>query len=160
MGKDLQPYYIGVDDREVMLTAYDWNSEEGQVYNWPHLRRDVQKNGRYRLFVERPGRYRLSLSRWPREAQTPIRAGVPAFTPFDSFGPVDDDMMGGLPPGKALDVREARIKIGEHAQIKTVGPLDKECTFTVVLQTGPIQLETWFVDGNGKAFGAYYIEKL
>ena len=156
VGGDPPPYYIG--DDEVMLTAYDWMEEgQGQVYNWPHLRKGDKKNGRYLLLFEQGGRYRISLRRWPKEADVPVRAGVPEYATFDPFGTPDDDRMAPYIAGRALDIRRAKLKLGDTELQREVKDRDKEVVFEVEVPTGKAYLQSWFVDGQSQAFGAYYV---
>jgi hypothetical protein len=155
--EELPPYFVTAGE-ELKLTGYDWIEEgNAQIYNWPHLRRGEKKNGRYMLVFEQAGRYSVSLRRWPKEADTAITAGVPAFDTFDPFGDPNDDWMGPLEPGVALDIRQARVKIGDDVQTKTVGSQDKEVTFEFEVAEGQTFLQTWFIDAEGTEFGAYYI---
>lgn len=156
VGGDPEPYFIGANDETVQLTAYDWYGGR-QVYNWPHLRRGEKENGHYLLQIEEGGRYRISLRRWPRESGAGIREGVPPYKPFDTFGPVDDDYTGPLPAGKALDIRKARIEIAGTRKSKAVEDGDEAVSFEVDLDQGRTTFQTWFVDGAGTEFGAYYI---
>jgi arylsulfatase A-like enzyme len=151
-----QPYFIG--NEEVKLTAYDWIEEgNGQVYNWPHLRRGEMKNGRYLLVFEQGGRYQIALRRWPKEADVAIRAGVPAFDTFDPFADGEDDFMGPLPEGKAMDIRQARISVGDNLMSQAVREADKEVIFEADIEEGKTYFQTWFVDSQDSEFGAYYI---
>jgi arylsulfatase A-like enzyme len=156
VGGDPHPYYIG--DEEVMLTAYDWMEEgQGQVYNWPHLRKGDMKNGRYLLMFEQSGTYRIGLRRWPREADVPLCDGVPEFSTFDPFGTPEDDRMGPYIEGKALAIRQARIRLGERDLRQSVQADDKEAVFEVSVPEGRTTFQTWFVDADGREFGAYYV---
>ena len=156
VGGDPPPYFIG--EEEVKLTAYDWMEEgQGQVYNWPHLRRGERKNGRYLLLFERDGRYRISLRRWPREADVAIRDGVPEFATFDPFGEPEDDSMAPYVEGAALDIRTARIKINDQAIQTDVKDNDKEVVFETRINKGKSYFQTWFIDAEKNEFGAYYI---
>ncbi len=149
----LERYGLGAE--KVMLTAYDWWYGD-RVYNWPHLRRGDRSNGRYEVVVEDSGEYTFRLRRWPAEADAGIRKGVPQFIPFDSFMS-DDPKIDNFPEGKALDIRNARVRIGGQEQEKTVGDEDKEVSFTFRLPEGPTDLQTWFVTADGEEFGAYYV---
>lgn len=141
-------YYIG--DEEVMLTGYDWIEEgNGQVYNWEHLRYGQKKNGKYLVQFESDGRYRISLRRWPKEADVAIRAGVPAFDTFDPYVT--------LAAGVALDIRSARIKVGDQILTETIQEQDKEVVFEADIMRGEHYLQTWFIDQEDQEFGAYYI---
>ncbi|HYT87326.1 MAG TPA: arylsulfatase [Gemmataceae bacterium] len=144
---DFNPISIGADqENPVTLSAADW----ANVYcdNMQNLRQGVNKNGPWHLLVEKDGTYEIGLRRWPREADAAIPAGVPAFKAVD----------GKLPPGKALPITKARIKIGDVDQSKPVAAQDKEVTFTVPLRAGTrLQMQSWFYDAAGQELcGAYF----
>lgn len=154
----LEPYPIG--DGEVMLTAYDWWYGP-RVYNWPHLRRGERGYGRYEVVVERPGHYQIRLRRWPRESGHGIREAVPRHVAADPFMAGDEDIEP-FPPGRALDIVSAGVRFGAEEQSKPVASDAQDVRFEVSLESGPTDFETWFVDGAGERFGAYYayIERL
>ncbi len=108
----------------------------------------MKKNGPWNLLVEQDGEYEVSLRRWPKEANAAISAGVPAFKGVD----------GGLPEGKALPIRKARLVVAELDETKPVGTEDKEIVFTVKLKAGAkMQMQSWFYDSGGEALcGAYF----
>jgi arylsulfatase A-like enzyme len=144
---DFSPISIGSDkENPVCLSAADW----ANVYcdNMHNLREGVNRNGPWHLLVEQDGTYEIALRRWPKEADAAISAGVPAFKAVD----------GGLPPGKALPIVRARLKIGGVDETKAVAAGDKEVIFTVKLKTGTrTKMETWFLDADGKQLcGAYF----
>jgi len=151
---DFSPVSIGADaENPVTLSAADW----ANVYcdNMQNLRAGVNRNGPWHIFVEQGGRYEISLRRWPKEADAAISAGVPAFKAVD----------GTLPPGKALPIAKARLKIGDVLDdLKPVGPQDKAVTFSATLKGGTkTQMQSWFYDGDGKELcGAYfaYVQRL
>jgi arylsulfatase len=143
---DFVPVVVGSDrENPVTLTAVDW----ANVYcdNMDNLRAGVNRNGPWHLRVERDGTYEIELRRWPREADAAIAAGVPAFKAVD----------GGLPPGKALPIVKARLRVGDVDESKPVGPGDKGIPFTVHLKAGRTRMQTWFYDADGKQLcGAYF----
>ncbi len=144
---DLSPISIGSDqENPVRLSAADW----ANVYcdNMYDLREGRNRNGPWHLLVEQEGTYEIALRRWPKEADAAISAGVPAFQAVD----------GGLPPGKALPIVRARLKIGAVDQTKPVVANDKEVVFTVKLKAGTrTQMQSWFYDADGKELcGAYF----
>ena len=143
------PYYIGFNDEEIQLTAYDWYWGE-RVFNWPHLRAGEKKNGKYRLQVVEGGRYQVALRRWPREANAGICESVPAYTPFDPS-------LGDLPEGVALDIVNSRIQWGDTIQEAEVAADAQEVIFELDVSLGEQYLQTWFIDRNQEAFGAYYV---
>lgn len=146
---DPAPYYFGRDTGSYMLTAYDWYWGK-RVFNWPHLRAGDTGNGKYKIIFEAAGTYRITLMRWPEEAKAGIREGVPAFTPFDP-------LLGDLEEGKALDIRQAKIMLGDQQAIKPVGEDAVAVTFEMDVRKGDTFLQTWFIDSKGTEFGAYYV---
>jgi arylsulfatase len=145
---DFSPVSIGADqENPVTLSAADW----ANVYcdNMQNLRGGVNRNGPWHILVEKDGQYEFSLRRWPKEADAAIAAGVPEFKA----------VAGTLPPGKALPVVKARIKIGDLVdESKPVGPEDKAVAFTATLKGGmKTQMQTWFYDAAGNELcGAYF----
>ncbi|HTU89749.1 MAG TPA: arylsulfatase [Gemmataceae bacterium] len=144
---DLSPISIGSDEENpVCLSAADW----ANVYcdNMFDLRAGRERNGPWHLLIEQDGTYEIALRRWPKEADAAISAGVPAFKAVD----------GGLPPGKALPIVRARLKIGDVNEAKPVAAGDQEVTFTVKLKAGTrTQMQSWFLDADGKQLcGAYF----
>jgi arylsulfatase A-like enzyme len=147
--EDPAPYFIGSSNEEYMLTAYDWYWGK-RVFNWPHLRAGDTGNGKYRIVFEDAGSYSISLRRWPKEAEAAIVSGVPAFTPFDP-------LLGDLEEGKALAIKESRVRIGDKIMTKKVDKNDLEVTFTFEADKGETFLQTRFIDSAGAEFGAYYV---
>ncbi len=144
---DFSPIGIGSDkENPVCLSAADW----ANVYcdNMQNLRQGVNRNGPWHLAVERAGEYEIALRRWPKEADAAISAGVPAFKAVD----------GGLPPGRALPIVRARLKIGKVDEAKPVVAGAKEIVFQVKLRAGARErMQTWFYDEDGKELcGAYF----
>jgi arylsulfatase A-like enzyme len=145
--EDFEPVSVGADqENPVTLSSADWD----KVYcdNMQNLRAGKQADGPWRILVEKDGTYEIELRRWPREADAPIAGGVPAFKAKD----------GGLPPGKALPIAKARLKVADVDETRPVGPHDKGITFTVKLKAGTkLPLQTWFYDADGKELcGAYF----
>jgi arylsulfatase len=144
---DFSPISIGADqENPVTLSAADW----ANVYcdNMNNLRAGLNRNGPWHLLVEKDGTYVIELRRWPKEADAPIAAGVPAFKAVD----------GGLPPGQALPIIKARLEIDGLDETKPVGPKDKGVTFTVSLRKGQkLPMQSWFLDADGNQLcGAYF----
>jgi arylsulfatase len=145
---DFSPVSIGADqENPVTLSAADW----ANVYcdNMQNLRAGVNRNGPWHIRVEKEGRYEISLRRWPKEADAAISAGVPAFNAVD----------GSLPPGKALPIVKARLKVGNVLdESKPVGPEDKAVTFSVALEAAAkTEMQSWFYDAAGNELcGAYF----
>lgn len=149
---DFIPILIGSDkENPVRLSAADWMD----VYcdNMSDVLRGVSRNGAWRVRVDRDGTYEVALRRWPKEADTALVAGVPAWKA----------VAGGLPAGKALPITRARLRIGDDAHgvtvSKPVAATDREVVFRVELRAGArLKLQTWFYDTNDKELcGAYFV---
>ena len=133
-------------ENPTMLSACEW--ADVFVDQGVQIRRGVRKNGRWHLTVDRPGEYQLALRRWPSEVHVPLTAGVPAHQGED----------GEYAAGVALPIAKARFKIGPHDLSRAVTGKDEQIVFTVRLDQGPVQLQTWFLDAEEKPIcGAYYV---
>jgi arylsulfatase len=138
---------IGSDaENPLMLSACEWLDvfvdQQGQIRN------GVRKNGYWHLNVAEAGDYKFELRRWPREADTPLRAGLPAIQlTMEERG-----------PGVALPIARARILVGGVSQSKPVAEHDLAAVFDVRLERGKTLLHTWFDDESDEAItGAYYV---
>ena len=104
---------IGGDaENPMMLTACEWL--DVFVDQQAQIRSGVRKNGYWHLDVAEAGDYEFELRRWPREADTPLRAGLPAI----------QLTAGDRGPGVALPIARARILIGGVSQSKPVAEHD------------------------------------
>ncbi|MCP5118876.1 MAG: arylsulfatase, partial [bacterium] len=135
-----QPVTIGSDaENPMMLSACEWLDvfvdQQGQI------RRGVRKNGYWHIEVAKAGEYELELRRWPKEADTPLRGGLPAI----------QLTAGSRGPGAELPIARARILIDGIRMQKTVEPHDLSAVFNVNLKPGPALLHPWFDDENNEA---------
>ena len=137
---------IGSDrERESLLSPCEW--QDVFLDQSRQVRAGEAKNGVWNVHVERDGDYEITLRRWPAEANIPIASGVP---PYDAAD-------GKFIAGKALAVATARVQVGGFDANRPVGPQDAAVAFTAPLRAGPAQLQTWFLDAEGKPVcGAYY----
>ncbi|MCX8038352.1 MAG: arylsulfatase [Candidatus Sumerlaeia bacterium] len=145
---DFVPIIVGADqENPVTLSAADW----ANVYcdNMRNLREGLNRNSQWHILAAKDGQYEIGLRRWPKEADAPIAAGVPAFKA----------VAGELPEGKALPIVKARLKIGDVLdETKPVAAGDKEIRFSVALKAGTkTEMQSWFYDANGgQLCGAYF----
>jgi len=148
IANDPQRVIIGHEaENPMMLTACEWL--DVFIDQQRQVRRADLKNGWWELEVAEAGTYEFELRRWPREADLPLTAGLPATKVTD----------GTLAEGRPLPIAAARLKLGLHPiQRKRVEPGQKAVTFTARLEEGPTRLYTWFYDGNRQPIlGAYYV---
>jgi arylsulfatase A-like enzyme len=141
------PIVIGSDEENpVTLTSADW----WNVYcdNMNDLRTGKAVNSRWTIQPAKDGEYEIALRRWPREADAPIAAGVPAFNAVD----------GTLPPGKALPIASIRLTVGDLLDQTKIVADAKEVAFTVKLQAGDIlPMQSYCLDASGQELcGAYF----
>jgi arylsulfatase len=138
---------IGSDaENPMLLSPADW--EDSFLDQGAQVRAGLRRNGAWNVEVAREGNYEITLRRWPAEADTAIRAGLPAVKHAD----------GEFPAGVALPVATARLRVAEFDARKPVGADDKAVTFAVKLAAGRTKLQTWFADADGKEIaGAYHV---
>lgn len=111
------------------LTAHDWHTDNrGVPWNQGHIRKGPPLNGHWSLQVERAGRYRFFLRRWPRHVD------------------------------RALEAREATIRVGDQSLGVEVDPRERSVSFTLELPAGPTRLHTTLVSVDGSRRGAYFVE--
>lgn len=133
-------------EAEEMLTACEWL--DVFVDQQAQIRSGVRKNGYWHIDVAQAGEYEFELRRWPREADAPLAAGLPAV----------QLTAGSRGPGAALPIARARILVDDVRMSKPVGPHDLSAVFQVNLKPGRTLLHTWFDDENGEPIaGAYYV---
>lgn len=142
-----QRFIIGHDaENPALLSPCEWFDvflDQGA-----QVRRGEKKNGVWHLQVATAGNYEFELRRWPREADTALASGLSAHSHTD----------GEFPPGIALSIAKARLKIAGFDESRAVAMNDKAVTFTAKLPAGRTQLQTWFYDAGGKELcGAYYV---
>ena len=130
----------------MLLAPTEWrNVALNQQYE---VRTAPVKNGVWKIEVARGATYQVELRRWPVEADAEITAGLPPYTGVD----------GTYVEGKALPIARARLKVAKFDRTVPVSATDKVISFTLNLPPGPTDLQTWFLDANGKQLtGAYYV---
>jgi arylsulfatase A-like enzyme len=139
----------------VLLTCHSCRTpSKEKSYNQRHVRDGIAiHDAWWPVEVAVDGRYRIELRRWPRDAEAPLRAGMPE---------VKEPFCDPLPEGRAYPIAEARLAVQGFDKSKAVGKHDKAATFEVPLKKGQTKLQAWFnLDGN-QAINAYYVyvEKL
>jgi hypothetical protein len=141
------PIVIGADEENpVTLSSADW----WNVYcdNMNDLRTGKAANSKWTVQPAQEGVYEIALRRWPREADAPIAAGVPAFRAVDGM----------LPAGKALPIAAIRLTVGDLLDQTKVVADAKEVVFTVPLKAGAVlPMQSYCLDASGQELcGAYF----
>ncbi|HCC70130.1 MAG TPA: N-acetylgalactosamine-4-sulfatase [Bacteroidales bacterium] len=150
--------------RSMVLSSHDWMGvvkpdgtrslnrvgEETPPYAHSIIRRGALINGYWDIKVVRDGKYKIELARWPKEAGGNITEGIPASTvPIPGGQPFGE--------GKALNIKNARLKIQDFDNTVPVTEEMKTAEFTVDLKSGKTKLRTWFTGDDGLSLGAYYV---
>ena len=138
---------IGNDaENPSQLSPSDW--QDSFLDQGRQVREGLRRNGAWNVVVDRAGSYEFELRRWPRESGAAIAAGLPAHKHID----------GEFPPGVALPIVKARMKIGGFDASCAVPGDAQQATFQAKLPAGRTQLQTWFYDADGQEIcGAYYV---
>ncbi len=144
---DFSAITVGSDqENPCQLSPADW--QDVFLDQGAQVRNGDKKNGPWNIVVDRDGDYEISLRRWPGEADAILSAGLPPFRHAD----------GEFPPGKALPIAQARLKVADFDRTEAVTPEAKAAKFMTRLRAGRTQLQTWFYDHKGNELcGAYYV---
>lgn len=137
-------------ENPVCLHSHDLHTEKG-IPTWSQdmVRAAEGANGFWAIEVAKTGTYEIELCRWPKESNLKI----------NDSSPVGEKKPGVKPYaiGKALNIKEARLKIGNQEKIKGVKLEETSVKFTLKLKAGKTSLTTWFKDDEGVERGAYYV---
>ena len=137
-----KPRYIHVGDtacNPVMLYSSDWTGSYAD--NSSNLLA-ANTFGTWHLTVETKGMYTITLYRWHPVSGLPLDA------------PLTDGQ--GRTRG-AIPVRKAGIQAGEYEATTNASSGQTEVTFTLPLDTGTVDLRTWFADEKGREIcSAFY----
>lgn len=100
---DFGAVVIGNDaETPSQLSPADW--QDSFLDQGRQVREGLRRNGAWNVVVDRAGSYEFELRRWPREADAALAAALPAHK----------HMAGEFPPGVALPIAHARVKIGSY----------------------------------------------
>ncbi|WP_216362724.1 sulfatase-like hydrolase/transferase [Formosa algae] len=149
---DLPRIYVGHEaENPTTLYCHDWHTETISPWHQRHIREGYIDNGYWLLKVAEAGTYNIKLRRWPSEtklalgAEAEIRPEIPGTSVSTSK------------KGKALQIKNARIKIQDKEASQVVDATQEYVEFTVDLEAGDTQLQTWFTLADKTELGAYYV---
>lgn len=135
------------------LTSHDWITTNSTPWNQQHIRRALNGEGNtgfWNVEIVSEGDYVVRLRRWPEEAGAAIDAALPAGADVPGVKAYR------AVPGKAIEPRVARLRIGDLATEQAVAEGDEEAVFQVRLKPGKTQMEATFATADGEIYGAYY----
>ncbi len=148
---EINPIPVGFDHETVTLTCHDIHADDGEfpAWNQKQVRLNQNANGFWIIDVKEKGRYSIALHRYPKETKAGFRTVVP----------LGDDIDGGkpYPEGIPINVKEARLKIGEKQETKSVKTNDLNAVFEFDLKIGEQKIQAWLIDDKGIEVGAYYV---
>ncbi|MCG1037429.1 arylsulfatase [Polaribacter sargassicola] len=153
-----KPYFIVGNEAEnpTTLFCHDWHSETFTPWKQDHIRQAQVNNGFWRVKVEESGTYSIKLLRWPEETHLALGDKAPIRPALEGTSVTESKK------GKALNIKNSRIKIQDKELSKEVDLTSKFVEYTVELEKGETHLQTWFTLEDNVEIGAYYakIEKI
>lgn len=139
------PIIIGSELEPISrLTTHDWHGEQC-AWNQGLVREGLVCNGYWVIEVAKDGKYSFELCRWCKEEDRSMTEGIP--------GDIKDWYHG----GKALNLKEARIRVGNQEQTKSIDTHAKGVEFIFGLKAGITDIQTFLSDDKGVDIGAYYV---
>jgi len=137
--RDFVPITLGADaENPVELASSDW--QDVYADNAQHIRNAVggPRGGPWNVNVGRAGTYEITLRRWPFDLVAPLAGNVD-------------------PPGRALPIAAAQLRIAGFQRETKTAPDAAEARFTIQLPAGRAQLHAWFQDAEGRDLcGAFF----
>ncbi len=138
---------------EQEFTIYHWYDHHG-YYNNLKVTQGQLINGIIPIEVTKPGKFEFTLRRWPSDLDVPISSkpnnNLDGFTLFNASDP--DSRF------KAIDIRSARLRVGPFDKSSPVSETMSSVVFSLDLEAGETEIETWFTTADGKTLGAYYLD--
>jgi hypothetical protein len=109
-----------------------------QAFSQSHVRDLTQAHGPYKVTVATKGSYTITLSRYPLYTKLPFGIGGKKMNEND------------------FAIEKVRLAIAGQTAEKEVTPEDTHASFTLDLEKGDTNLETWLI-GDGKDGVAYFV---
>jgi arylsulfatase A-like enzyme len=139
-------------EESVLLNSHDWRNDPVLcAWNQSLVREGLECNGYWEIDVVVSGYYRIELRRWPRVEDRAMTEGIPG--PLIPYR----DIKHGYGGGRALPLTTARLRIGHDEYTKSILPGDSAVAFTVEIEQGETELQTYLFDEGQKDYGAYYV---
>ena len=150
------PIVIGTEyEKTSRLTSHDWHGEYC-AWNQGLIRQGIKCNGYWIIKVADDGEYEVELRRWPKEEDKAVIDGIPGKLTGWASNSICRKFTS-YQGGNALDLKKARIKIGEEEQSCNIDHTMKGIFFTFNLKSGITRLQTYLSNANNDPIGAYYV---
>lgn len=141
---------VGNENNEpVLITVHDIHTETAIPWNQDLIRQGkALPKGFYSIKVEKDGEYEFELSRYAPDSKLAINAEPEKIeaTPY----------VNGLPKGLAFNPKQAKVTIGDNSFEASVNPSKHSVTLKGKLTKGEFNLQSEFVNADGKKIPAYY----
>lgn len=145
---------------EILLTAQDWywkeNSEkQNLVVGQLTVREGKIANGIWPVEIQKDGKYSFELRRWPKESGLKLTASTPEVKSENND--IELKRWGEKPKGKAYNIIRAKVKVNDSMKEADVDAEAESANFTLNLEKGKADIQTWFYTLEGDSLGAYYV---
>ena len=145
-------------EKSIRLNTHDWRNENCETaFHQGMIRNPRMCNGYFEIVVDEAGEFEIELRRWPKEAGHAVTAGIEGDDIEWSKEFVYKDSVSMFTGGAALDIKEARLKIGDQELSKSVTSDEVGTVFRMNLESGPCHLQSWYTGNDGLELGAYYL---
>lgn len=152
------PFHIGETDEEVLLTTHDIRNEAAAAaWNQQQVREAKIVSGYWEIDVRRAGRYQFEMRRWPREAGYALCDPIEGDDVEIRWDCIAARWRGMYTEGKAIDIKWARLEIGDQVLHAEVEPGAKCAKFLIDLPAGPAHLYPSFHGHSLQTIASYYI---
>ena len=140
-------------ENPVLLTCHDEHIHDSKIpWNQNYIR-EAKLNpigGEFTIQFERDGIYEIEVSRWPFESGLKINEGV--------VGRKATTYIEAISEGKAMDFKNAVLKIGAWKEEKPVKTDAKSVLFKGNFSKGKTDMSSWFIDADQTETGAFYFK--
>jgi len=123
------------------------------IWNQPDIASAKISFGKWAVSFLKEDTYSIAVSRWPKEANTPINS-IPLTIESDvnlSNKPFS------LPESVKINAVKLKLKIGEKVYYKDVKSDDKLVSLDIKIPAGDIVIRAWFINNKNEELPAYFV---
>ncbi|OVE77512.1 N-acetylgalactosamine-4-sulfatase [bacterium F16] len=152
------PFALGETDEVVKLTTHDLRNESVQTaWHQGQVRRAVPVSGYWAVDVRKAGSYSIELRRWDKTTGYALTAGIDGDDSGWRKDAIDARQARNYEGGEAIDLKWARILIGDQTHHADIDPSSDSVTFEIDLPLGEAQLYAAFFDKIERTISPYYV---